>query len=378
MSIIIQAIVLSFLICYISLPVIIAIADLKKLYDEPSQRKVHSSPIPSLGGVGIFAAVLISVSYCVSFSVNTELQYLFAASIILFFIGLKDDLLVISPFKKFAGQFLAIFIMVYKGNFIIHSFYGFLGVNDLGPILSTVFTFMTMLMIINAFNLIDGVNGLAGLMGLISCTFFGITFFLADQLAYSILSFSVVASLLAFLRFNWTPARIFMGDTGSLFLGLINSILVIKFINLGPINNEFFSISSNALIGFAILFIPLIDTLRVFVVRIMHRKSPFYSDVNHIHHLLLGKGLSHSQVSLSLGLLSITFIVIAFNIQFLGINMAIFILFLLGIILPLLISKGAFRMKKGGKNDKDFEPNSTQISTKTLVSEASKFVETNN
>jgi UDP-N-acetylmuramyl pentapeptide phosphotransferase/UDP-N-acetylglucosamine-1-phosphate transferase len=378
MNSIIQSILLSFFICYISLPVIIAIADIKKLYDEPSQRKVHFVPVPSLGGVGIFASVLITISCFVSFSLNPELQYLFASSLILFFIGLKDDLLVISPFKKFAGQFLAVFIMVYKGNFVINSFYGFLGVNELGPILSTVFTFMTMLMIINAFNLIDGVNGLAGIMGLISCSFFGITFYIADQGAYSILSFSVAAALVAFLKFNWTPAKIFMGDTGSLFLGLVNSILVIKFINLGAIRNEYVSISSNALVGLAVLFIPLIDTLRVFVVRILNKKSPFYSDVNHIHHLLLRKGLSHSQVSLSLGLLSISFIVIAYNIQFWGINIALLILFLLGIIVPLLIDKGAFSMKKENINSTDSELTSPQINTKTVITEGAKFIETNN
>jgi UDP-GlcNAc:undecaprenyl-phosphate GlcNAc-1-phosphate transferase len=378
MNIIIQSIFLAFIICYISIPVIIAIANVKKLYDEPSDRKVHVVPIPSLGGVGIVASVLITFSYFVSFNLNPELQYLFAASLILFFIGLKDDLLVISPFKKFAGQFLATFIMVYKGNFLIESFYGFLGLNDLGPILSTLFTFITILMIINAFNLIDGVNGLAALMGIISCVFFGCTFYTANEIGYSILSFSVVASLIAFLFFNWSPAKVFMGDTGSLFLGLVNSILVIKFINLGVIGNEYFTISENALMGFAVLFIPLIDTLRVFIVRMLNKKSPFFSDVNHIHHLLLRRGLSHIQVSLILALFSITFIVIAYAIQFLGINRAISVLFSLGIVIPLLIDKRAFKMKNANENANGLKSTNSHINSKTIVSSSSKYIETNN
>jgi UDP-N-acetylmuramyl pentapeptide phosphotransferase/UDP-N-acetylglucosamine-1-phosphate transferase len=119
MNIIIQSILLSFGICYISIPVIISIASIKKLYDEPTARKIHCQPVPALGGVALFAAVLISSTFFINFSISSELQYLIPSSIILFFIGLKDDLLVISPFKKFAGQILSAFILIYKGNFLI-------------------------------------------------------------------------------------------------------------------------------------------------------------------------------------------------------------------------------------------------------------------
>lgn len=377
MNIIFQPVLLSFAICYVSIPVIIAIANLKQLYDEPTVRKIHSKPIAALGGVALFAAVLISFTFFTNFAVISELQYLIPSSIILFFIGLKDDILVISPFKKFAGQILAAFILIYKGNFLISSLYGFLGFNSLGPILSILFTGLTILMIINAFNLIDGVNGLAALLSVISCTFFGLIFYYTNEISYAILSFTVVGALIGFLVFNWTPAKIFMGDTGSLFLGLVNAILVIKFTNVGDINIASINISQNALVGLAVLFIPLSDTLRVFTIRILSGKSPFYSDVNHIHHLLLRRGLSHSQVTLCLSILAIGYIVLALNIQTLGINTAILILFIIGFLIPLLIDKTSYKRIRAKSNVSNEESIQTDITT-TFISTPINTSELNN
>jgi UDP-N-acetylmuramyl pentapeptide phosphotransferase/UDP-N-acetylglucosamine-1-phosphate transferase len=377
MNIIFQSVLLSFAICYVSIPVIIAIANLKQLYDEPTGRKIHSKPIAALGGVALFAAVLISFTFFNNFAVISELQYLIPSSIILFFIGLKDDILVISPYKKFAGQILAAFILIYKGNFLISSFYGFLGFNSLGPILSVLFTGLTILMIINSFNLIDGVNGLAALLSVISCTFFGLIFYYTNEISYAILSFSIVGALIGFLVFNWTPAKIFMGDTGSLFLGLVNAILVIKFTNVGDINVASINISQSALVGLAVLFIPLSDTLRVFVIRILSGKSPFYSDVNHIHHLLLRRGLSHSQVTLCLSILAIGYIVLAINIQTLGINTAVLILFIIGFLIPLLIDKTSYKRIRTKSNVNNEENIQTDITT-TFISTPINTSELNN
>lgn len=377
MNIIIQSILFAFIICYVSIPVIISIASIKKLHDEPSERKVHVKPIPNLGGVALFAAVLVSFTMNTDFSIVPELQFLIPASIILFFIGLKDDLLVISPFKKFGGQILSAFILIYKGNFLIDSFYGFMGVNSLDPFLSIVFTGLTIVMIINAFNLIDGVNGLAAFLSIISCGFFGFVFYTTNQIPYAILSFTVVGSLIGFLAFNWTPAKIFMGDTGSLFLGLINAVLVIKFINLGAVNAKFINITENALVGFTVLFIPLIDTLRVFAVRMISGKSPFYSDLNHIHHLLLRKGMSHSKITSLLSLMAIGYIILLLNIQWLGINYGILILVSIGVIVPLLIDKTSYNLVTKKLEDTNDEVVKTEITT-TLISPSFKSPELNN
>lgn len=330
MDSIILVTLVSFFITFIAIPVVIRVADAKKLFDLPGERKVHFTPIPSLGGIGIFASVVFAVTTLVSFSTTPALQFFIAASIIIFFLGMKDDILLISPMKKFTGQFLATFLLAYQKDFQLTSFHGFLGIYDLHPAISILFTYMTILVIINAFNLIDGVDGLAGTLGLFSTLFFGVVFAIEKDYSYAILSFSMAASLVAFLLYNYSPARIFMGDTGSLMLGLVNAVLVIRFINTESMTSSTLDFQSAAAIGFAALFIPLMDTLRVIVIRVYFGRSPFDPDVNHIHHILLRRGLSHLQITGLLTLASAFFLGFALAFDSLGINFIILSLFGMG------------------------------------------------
>ena len=330
MGLVLLASLVSFIVAFVAIPVVIKIADEKKLFDLPDERKIHFTPIPSLGGIGIFAALMLSVSTMVSFAENPGLQYFLAASIIIFFLGLKDDILLISPVKKFSGQFIAAFLLVYPGHFQLTSLHGFLGLTALNPMFSLLFSFITILVVVNAFNLIDGVDGLAGTLGLVSTLFFGVVFAIEKDFSFAILSFSMAASLLAFLFYNFSPAKIFMGDTGSLLLGLVNAVLVIRFINTASLPGTVLQFSAAPAIGFAALFVPLMDTLRVTVVRVYQGRSPFDPDVNHIHHLLMKRGLSHMQITGLLGLFAIGFIAFAIFAQSMGINFVIAGLFLIG------------------------------------------------
>jgi UDP-N-acetylmuramyl pentapeptide phosphotransferase/UDP-N-acetylglucosamine-1-phosphate transferase len=193
-----------------------------------------------------------------------------------------------------------------------------LGIGKLPEVISIGLTYITIIVIINAFNLIDGVDGLAGSLGVLSMTSFGIYFIMADLPFYAAMSFAMAGGLLAFLMYNFNPAKIFMGDSGSLMLGLINSVLVIKFISVADSAVARMPISGSAAIGFAILIVPLLDTLRVFSIRIAQRRSPFAPDRNHIHHLLLDKGLSPRYVTISCVGLNLAFIVLAYLGQNLG------------------------------------------------------------
>jgi UDP-N-acetylmuramyl pentapeptide phosphotransferase/UDP-N-acetylglucosamine-1-phosphate transferase len=175
-----------------------------------------------------------------------------------------------------------------------------------------VFSYTTIIVIINAFNLIDGVDGLAGTLGMLTMTVFGIYFYAVDMHGYALMSFAMGGSLMAFLIFNYNPAKIFMGDTGSLLLGLINAVLVIKFITVADNPMVIMPVESAAAVGFSILMVPLADTLRVFTIRIFHGKSPFSPDRRHIHHLLLDRGLNHKFVTLSCLVMNILFIAIAY------------------------------------------------------------------
>jgi UDP-GlcNAc:undecaprenyl-phosphate GlcNAc-1-phosphate transferase len=199
---------------------------------------------------------------------------------------------------------------------------------------SLIFTYLTVIVIINSFNLIDGVDGLAGSLALMAAIIFGIYFSAVKMMPYAIVSFGLAGSLVAFLIFNFQPAKIFMGDTGSLLLGLIHSVLVIKFITVANAPDLSISIDAAPAVGFAILTIPLLDTVRVFGIRILHRRSPFSPDRNHIHHLLLDKGLSHSSITILLVAINLGFVILAYSLRSLGCTwliLGIFTLFFMGI-----------------------------------------------
>jgi UDP-N-acetylmuramyl pentapeptide phosphotransferase/UDP-N-acetylglucosamine-1-phosphate transferase len=302
---------IAFVITYLAIPVIIQVAELKKLYDIPDERKIHTTPIPSLGGLGIFGGFILAALLTIPFGQSAEFQYFMAAAFVIFFLGVKDDILVISALKKFIGQLIAAFIIIYKGGIQIKSMHGFLGIYDMPEYFSLAFTYLTVIVIINSFNLIDGVNGLAGSLGLFTATIFGIYFFMIDMPAYAVMSFALAGSLIAFLIFNYTPAKIFMGDTGSLLLGLVNAILVIKFIDVASNPAVAYPVPASPAVGFAILIVPLLDTQRVFAIRIFNRRSPFSPDRNHLHHLLLDKGLSHTSITLTCLAINIAFVAMA-------------------------------------------------------------------
>ena len=309
---------LAFIITFFSIPVIIQIAKEKKLFDEPDERKVHKTVIPTLGGLGIFAGFIVSFLMGTPPSMAMQLQFFVAACVVIFFLGLKDDILVISASKKFIGQLLAAGIIIKFGGIQINDMQGFLGIHEIPSFAGALFTLFTIIVITNSFNLIDGVDGLAGSLGLMTTLVFGTYFYMAGELTFSVMAFSLAGSIISFLIYNFSPAKIFMGDTGSLLLGLINSILVIKFINVAGDTTAAISIPSAPAIGFAILMIPLFDTLRVFGLRILDRRSPFSPDRNHVHHFLLDLGFSHKKVTISCVLANVAFIAMAYLLRGLG------------------------------------------------------------
>lgn len=300
---------LAFLITYFAIPPIIKVARDKKLFDEPDERKVHKSVIPTLGGLGIFAGFIIATLMGVPIHIANELQYFLAAAMVIFFLGIKDDILVLSATKKFIGQLIAAGIIIRFGGIQINNLHGFLGINEIPHIASYILTAFTIIVITNSFNLIDGVDGLAGSLGLLTSAIFGVYFYFTGEVMYSVMALSLAGSLVAFLIYNFSPAKIFMGDTGSLLLGLLNSIFAIKFMAIASNPESALPLLSAPAIAFAILIVPLFDTLRVFSLRIFNRRSPFSPDRNHIHHFLLDLGLSQKMI---------TVICISANVVFIG------------------------------------------------------------
>ncbi|RFM29720.1 MraY family glycosyltransferase [Deminuibacter soli] len=304
--------IIAFLTTFYAIPVILQVAHDKKLYDLPDERKIHKEPIPRLGGLAMFIGFLISLMLTVTIDhANACFQYYIVAFLIIFFIGIKDDLVMLSPMKKMVGQVLVAAILAFRGKVVITSMYGFLGLQAIDPMSSYLLTFFTIIVVINAFNLIDGIDGLAGGIALITCSVFGTYFLINNDYAHALLGFTLAGSIAGFLIYNFHPAKIFMGDTGSMLLGVVNVILVIHFIEMAP-QYQNFPVHASPAIGFGILLVPLMDTLRVFGIRIFHRRSPFSPDRNHLHHILLDKGFSHKTIAVSVGITTIAFAGLSF------------------------------------------------------------------
>lgn len=308
----------AFIISFLAIPVVLQIAEQKRLYDIPDERKVHTQAVASLGGVGIFGGFLLASLLSIQGYLNPEFQYFFAAALVIFFLGLKDDLVVLSASKKIVGQIIAASILIHLGGIRINSMHGLFGFDQLPEAFELALSYLTIIVVINSFNLIDGIDGLAGSLGILTMLVFGTYFFAIGYQAYALLAFALAGSLVAFLIFNHPPAKIFMGDSGSLMIGLINAIMVIKFINVASDPAVAVPLASSVAIGVAILIIPLLDTLRVFAIRIFNGRSPFSPDRNHIHHLLLSRGLSHAGVTLTCVSANIAFIVLAYTCRSLG------------------------------------------------------------
>jgi UDP-N-acetylmuramyl pentapeptide phosphotransferase/UDP-N-acetylglucosamine-1-phosphate transferase len=312
------ATVLSFVITYFAIPVLIRVAELKHLYDEPDERKSHKARIPTLGGIGFFSGFVMASAVCVPAFADSPFQYMVAAFIVIFMVGMKDDIVGLSPLKKLIGQLMATFAVIYLGDLQITSMYGIMGIETLPPHFSLLLTYFTFLVIINAFNLVDGVDGLAGSIGMLVAGVLGTYFLYTGELLYAVMGFAMAGGLAAFLIYNISPARIFMGDTGSLMVGLVNAILIVKFIEVGgnPIGK--LPITSVPIVAIAILILPLFDTLRVFAIRMMHGRSPFSADRNHIHHYLLELGLNHRQTTMVLVAVNAGYIAVSFAFQNMG------------------------------------------------------------
>lgn len=323
----------SFLISIFAVPSIIYVAHLKNILDQPNLRTVHESLTPRLGGLAVFAGFMSALT--IFGNLANGVQQLLAGCIILFFIGLKDDLVAISPLKKFAVQLLASGIVMVMADIRITSFQGIFGIHELPVGVSFAFTFIMIIGITNAINLIDGLDGLAGTIVLIIASTFGWFFFRYNSpgyVNYAYVAVCLIGGILGFLRYNFHKATIFMGDTGSLLCGFIISVLAIEFI-------EMRAVTSSPSITLGILFVPLFDTVRVSVIRISKGLSPFSPDKNHIHHRLLAMGFRQINTVLILAFINITVIgyVVSFdkmgNLYLLGSLVAFSILlsFILGV-----------------------------------------------
>lgn len=311
----------SFLVVVFTMPSLIKVARMKHLVDEPSEaRKQHTRSVPTIGGIIIFAAIIFTYAlwfpeaslmvasdqeyralYLAMGAAFSDLKYLIAAMVLLFFIGVKDDIIGFSPVKKLVGHMVVGYILVVMAGIRITDMHGVFGVYELPDSISIAFSFFVYVVLVNAINLIDGVDGLAAGIGLIAAIAFGFWLIMAGDVSLALLAFVLAGALLGFLIFNSHPARIFMGDSGSLMIGAILAVLAMRVLDHDTSRLPLYLKQiSTPIFVMAVLAYPLVDTLRIFVYRIARGISPFAADRNHIHHRLLAIGLGHRGTTFTL------------------------------------------------------------------------------
>jgi len=321
-----------------AVPQIVNIALKKHLFDDPVEsRKVHKRQVSNFGGIALFFSFLFTYTLFIPAEEIPQANIIIAAALILFLTGLKDDLLVLGPMVKFLAQITSALILTIGGGFHVEHLQGVIGVYQIPQTIGILFSTLFIVGVINAFNLIDGIDGLAGTIGMITMFTFAILFYEHSEQAWSMLALSLGAALLGFLYYNVTPARIFMGDSGSLFVGLIAAVCSIKYLNIEQ-PSEFaggLRKGSEITMVASMLMVPVFDTLRVFTLRLLKGTSPFKADNNHLHHRLLSMGLNHIQATSILSGCMILFIVIAWSLKAMDVNLILLIL-----VLTALISNG--------------------------------------
>ena len=196
------SVIFSFAITFFAIPPIVRVSRMKNLTALPNGRTSHTYPTPNLGGVAIFAGVIISSVVFTGITIAHELKYIIAAMLLIFFVGLKDDLYPLVAYKKFLGQAVAILLILVPGDFHLNSLHGLFGIEELSYPLSLIITFILFVALINSFNLIDGIDGLASGIGFLTSMFFGIIFLMDHHLAYAVMSFILSSTLLAFFYYN--------------------------------------------------------------------------------------------------------------------------------------------------------------------------------
>lgn len=343
----------AFLVTFTLIPPIVRIAHTKLLYADPNDRTSHDTSTPNLGGLAIFGGVILTSLIFFSFRTFPKFQFTVAGLLIIFFAGFKDDIIGITPFKKFLAQLIAVGIIVVFGDIRITNLHGFIGVFEVPYYVGVLITVITVVGITNCYNLIDGIDGLTSSLGMLVCFTFGAWFYLIGEFNWAMLTISLIGSLLAYFFFNvfGKKNKIFMGDTGSLILGYLIAVMAIQFNELNIGLSSPFTINAAPAVSIGILMVPVYDTIRVFITRIFRNLHPFTPDKTHIHHYILALGFSHRRSTFFIFGANLLFIIVAFLLHNLSTTLLLLVLLAMATVLfyiPIIIVE---RRRKKVKNN---------------------------
>lgn len=326
----------SFTIGYLFMPVVIEVARKYNFVVSPNKRTSHNGHIPNIGGINIFVSFLFTV-LLFSYNVFSDIQFAVLGLFIILIVGFIDDLIDIKASWKLIGEVVAAFFLIVVADLRLPSFHGFMGIYELPLLISYAVSFFVFIVIVNSLNLIDGVDGLASGLGIIYSLFFAIYFQLSGHVDLSITAYAMVGSLVVFFYYNVfsNKRKIFMGDSGALLLGYMINLFVFSFCEMNASHSlpPRFFINAAPALAISLLIVPLFDTVRVMVTRMKNGHSPFNADKNHVHHLLLGLGLKHRDVSFILMGITLGFLILGIILRNLSNGMLVSIDFIIYLLL---------------------------------------------
>jgi len=299
----------SFVFIHVMMPFLRKTARKIQLVDKPNFRKVHTIPVPLIGGIAIALATSFSLLTSYRFvNGSPEPFIMLGASIVLLITGVLDDKMDIRAIYKFIIQLGCAYFIAASG-IRITTMYGIFGINTLPVLLQYFLTMIVIAGVVNAFNLMDGIDGLAGSLATIGFIVLAVLSYIMGDNQLTVMYTAFVGSLIGFLRFNLGKNKIFMGDGGSLFLGFILVVSGLKM--LKPVYSlQHINPDSILMIIVGIFLLPVLDSLRVYRGRIKNGDSPFKADKNHIHHLFLLLGFNHKSTSLAISISTVCILVL--------------------------------------------------------------------
>lgn len=318
---------ISAILAGIIIPKIILIAFRKNLFDEMNERKIHHSLVPRLGGIAFFPAMLFSVLLIIAINLRMEsgimslaltpklvpVFFEICAIILLYLVGIADDLIGVRYMAKFIVQIISAILLVCSGMYI-SNFYGILWIHDMPMWLSLIITAFIVVYVVNAINLIDGIDGLASGLSTIALIFYSVVFFQGGEYIYSIIATGTAGTLFPFFYYNVfgdakKQKKIFMGDTGALTTGMVLVFCAIAVMCAKP---DFLDVDYNpAIVALSPLIIPCFDVFRVYFHRVRKHRNPFLPDKCHIHHKLLALGFNTTAALL---------LILGASVAFIGVN----------------------------------------------------------
>ena len=341
------------------------IAKRKELFAEVNHRSSHSTPIPAFGGISLFVVYVVASLTVVGVGYTHALGFVTLSAFFLFMSGLKDDLMGTSARTKLLVQIGTAILVLFNSELMITHLSGFFGVGEINSTVGFLISMGFIVFIVNAYNLIDGIDGLAGIVAIIAFSVFGVYYYVNGLTPLTLIMVALIGGLVSFLIWNFASEKrkMFMGDTGSLVIGFLLAINALVIVAQQPTNPDPFFVPQNAVIFIlSILVIPILDTLRIIVIRLSNGQKPWVADRNHMHHLLLDKGLSHKQATFCLGGLQVIAIVGYIGVNHLGpIAQHLFLICLFSTYAAMFFSASVTR--KLGENGRGFQKLSNVLRT---------------